>query len=182
MNYHPICAYVGFILAYSLSEWLVVLKNKSLRRWKDPSVPLFAVLIKAVMILPFLEYVYFQRTAMAWAHLVGGVAFVSATILRVKGHLDLKRGFTPNVEKLGDQELVDKGIYRYIRHPLYLAIICLSFACPVFLCAYYSSIASFMTFVYILKRIRQEEEHLCENMSGYSDYIKRTKALLPGVY
>ena len=122
MNYYPVYAYIGFILLYHIAEWIVVARSGSWKRRpkkdkKDWSVPIIMVLLKLVMVSPVIEHLYFKRAVEYWGYAVGGVFFVLATILRTKGHLDLKRGFTPYVEKLEGQGLVDKGIYRHIRHP-----------------------------------------------------------------
>jgi len=134
------------------------------------------------MLSPIIEQMHFGRATGFWAYAVGGVLFVLAAVLGVKGHLDSREGFTPNVEALNGQQLVDKGIYRSIRHPMYLAIISLAIACPTFLLAYYSFVFTLILISWLLLCIRVEEAYLAIHMPGYAEYIKRTWALLPRIY
>ena len=181
---YPIYAYISILLLYHFAEWIVVVRFGSWRRKPSKGwiTLVFNPLIKLVMLLPIIEQMYFGRATGFWGYAVGGVLFVLAAVLRVKGHLDLRQGFTPNVEVLKGQQLVDKGIYRSIRHPMYLAIICLAIACPTFLLAYYSFAYTLILISWLLLRIRAEEVYLAIHMPGYADYIKRTWALLPRIF
>lgn len=184
MNFYPILLYGVFVFIYTVVEWIVFMRNRlwKRQRQKDCTIPIIVIPFKTVMVAPILEYLYCKRSPSWWGYAIGGILFVLATVLRTKGHLDLKQGFTPYIEKLEGQKLVNKGIYKYIRHPLYLAIICLVLACPIFLYAYYSLIFTVLTILGLLVRIRKEEKFLKIHMMGYSDYIKGTWALIPKIY
>lgn len=179
-----IYVYFSILLLYHVAEWVVVVRHGSWQRKpsKDWKTLVFGPLIKLVMLSPIIEQMCFSRAIGFWGYTVAGVLFVFAVVLRIKGHLDLRQGFTPNVEVLEGQELGDTGVYRYIRHPMYLALICLAIACPTFLLAYFSFAVTLILISCLLLRIRAEEQYLAVHLSGYSDYIKRTWALLPGIY
>ena len=184
MKFDPIFWYGIFILLYFVAEFIVVVRHGSWKRRfkKDWTFLIILVPYRLVIISPVIEQFLFNRHVGYLGCLVGGILFILATILRTKGHLDLKHGFSPYIEKRDGQELVDKGIYKHIRHPLYLAVICFSFACPIFLHAYYSLALTALTITGLMIRIRHEERFLKVHMPGYSDYIKRTWALIPRIY
>ncbi len=71
-------------------------------------------------------------------------------------------------------DLITKGIYSKIRHPMYLAFILWLLAAPIFFGSVYSFILSFIFIVNILFWRYLEEKELVERFSSYSDYKKKT--------
>jgi len=184
MDYRPIAAYLIFLVLYRISESIVMIrigywKKRPKWEWTLPLVVLSFVLI---LIGPVLEYIYYGAGPRYISYIIGGSLFLLATLFRVKGHLDLKKGFSMSVERVEGQQLVETGLYRHIRHPLYLGTVCLFIACPTFLCAKFCLGLSLLGLVVIYFRIRKEEEFLVKHMQGYKEYMYRTWALIPRVY
>lgn len=74
-----------------------------------------------------------------------------------------------------NQQVIDKGLYGVVRHPMYTATIFLFLSMPLIL----GSLISFFVFllypVLIIVRIINEEKYLEENLMGYKEYKKRVK-------
>ena len=74
-----------------------------------------------------------------------------------------------------NQQVIDKGLYSVVRHPLYTATIFLFLSMPLIL----GSLISFFVFllypVLIIVRIINEEKYLEENLMGYKEYKKKVK-------
>ncbi len=79
------------------------------------------------------------------------------------------------IEVQENQKVIDTGLYRLVRHPMYFATILLFLSIPIIL----GSLVSFMIFlVYpfiIAKRIKNEEEFLEKELEGYTEYKKKVK-------
>ncbi|NMM26387.1 MAG: isoprenylcysteine carboxylmethyltransferase family protein [Glaciimonas sp.] len=76
-------------------------------------------------------------------------------------------------------ELVTRGIYRFIRHPMYLAVLlCGLAACLAYGSAGKWSLLALLTVVLIIK-IRREERFLLARFSDYAAYRQKTKAIIP---
>ncbi|NMM36522.1 MAG: isoprenylcysteine carboxylmethyltransferase family protein [Glaciimonas sp.] len=76
-------------------------------------------------------------------------------------------------------ELVTRGIYRFIRHPMYLAVLlCGLAACLAYGSAGKWSLLALLAIVLIIK-IRREERFLLARFSDYAAYRKKTKAIIP---
>ena len=74
-----------------------------------------------------------------------------------------------------NQQVIDKGLYGVVRHPMYTATIFLFLSMPLIL----GSLISFFVFllypVLIIVRIINEEKYLEENLVGYKQYKKKVK-------
>jgi protein-S-isoprenylcysteine O-methyltransferase len=109
---------------------------------------------------------------------------VSGLAVRWMAVLSLGRFFTVDVAIHQQHALVEKGIYRYVRHPSYAGLLMAFAGLGVFFgnwlgfCAVTLPVA-----VALLARIRREEAALLDGLgASYAAYCSRTKRLLPGVY
>jgi drug/metabolite transporter (DMT)-like permease/protein-S-isoprenylcysteine O-methyltransferase Ste14 len=94
-------------------------------------------------------------------------AMTLATALTAWGMWSLKRSFSITVEA---RELVTKGPYRFIRHPIYTGEIFAAGAVAVWR-ASWTNLGAFALFVLIqLVRARMEEEKLARNFPAYEEY------------
>lgn len=73
-----------------------------------------------------------------------------------------------------DGDLITKGIYSKIRHPMYLGFICWLISFPVFYSGLFSFILSFIFIANILFWRYLEEKELVKRFPAYSDYKKST--------
>ena len=94
---------------------------------------------------------------------------IYAEVLRENAYL------SRTIEVQENQKVIDTGLYGIVRHPMYAATILLFLSMPLVL----GSIISFIIFlVYpfiISKRIKNEEEVLERELTGYSDYKQKVK-------
>jgi protein-S-isoprenylcysteine O-methyltransferase Ste14 len=177
--------YLGFLLIYRLAEVVSTAKVGALkvaRPARDWTVALILVPFFLVVVGPLLEYLYLQIRPGYVSRIAGSLVFIAATFVRTKAHLDLRKGFSMFIEKVKGQQLVETGLYKRIRHPLYLGNLLLFIACPLFLASRISWIFTAMGLAGILIRIRIEERFLIGNMEGYKEYIGRTWAFIPRVF
>ncbi len=103
--------------------------------------------------------------------------FLYAEVLRENTYLSRTIGVQNN------QQVIDNGLYKIVRHPMYLATIFMFLSIPLVL----GSIISFIVFlVYpfiIVKRINNEEKVLEKELKGYKDYqIKVKYKLIPYIW
>lgn len=169
---------------YKISENFIMTKNKTNRYkiTKDRSVLLIVIPYYLIIIIPIFEYLHFKPHPGCISMIFGSICFIIATFLRVKAHIDLNKGFSMYIEKMEGQSLVDTGLYRYVRHPLYLGNIFLFLACPILLISKLTWIITIAGIIGILIRIKIEEKFLINNFKGYKEYISKTWALIPKLY
>jgi protein-S-isoprenylcysteine O-methyltransferase len=96
----------------------------------------------------------------------------------------LGRFFTVNVAIAADHQLIDRGPYRYVRHPSYTGAL-LAFLGLGLALANWASLALLVIpiFFAFARRMRVEEAALLQGLGApYRHYMDRTKRLIPGVY
>ena len=117
-----------------------------------------------------------------WISLIFTAVFIAGYILY--GIVISQNEYLSRTIEVSDsQKVIDTGIYSVVRHPMYLATILMFMSMPLIL----GSVMGFLVFLaypfIIAYRIKKEEEFLSENLSGYSDYIKKVKyRMIPKIW
>ena len=81
------------------------------------------------------------------------------------------------------QEVVTRGPYRYVRHPMYAAIILLALCVAMELGSWWALIPGTLIDVLFVVRTRLEDRMLHEELPGYREYANRVRyRLVPGIW
>jgi protein-S-isoprenylcysteine O-methyltransferase Ste14 len=178
---HIYALVIGF---YGVLDIIIQKNKKSIISFKSKDrtyLPVFLTFI-ITLIAVAIEYSYLDKKV-TWPFMITGIVIcIIATLVRVKGHLDLKHGFSTRVEKQKNHELVTTGIYGIIRHPMYLALILLQTGACIMLKSTFSWIFVIINFYTLHIRIKKEEAFLKENFPEYISYMKKTYRLFPFIY
>jgi protein-S-isoprenylcysteine O-methyltransferase Ste14 len=128
---------------------------------------------------PLLNFAnYAQPRALPWA---GLPVMLAALWLFHRSHADLGRNWSVSLEVRKDHELVTRGVYRYVRHPMYASIWLFSLAQALFLPNWLAGFGSLAPFalMYALRVAREERLMLDTFGDAYRDYMNRTPRLIP---
>jgi protein-S-isoprenylcysteine O-methyltransferase Ste14 len=122
-----------------------------------------------------------DRNLMFW---VGIALILTGIVFRAAAIFTLRRYFTVQVTIDAQHELIDRGLYRWIRHPSYtgalISFIGLGFAFGSWLSLGIIIVVAMIGFGY---RIRVEEAALVDHFGDrYRSYAERTRRLVPGIY
>lgn len=87
------------------------------------------------------------------------------------------------IEVQNNQKVIDIGLYKIVRHPMYSATIFLFLSMPLILGSVISFII-FLTYPFIIaKRIKNEEQVLEKELIGYKEYKNKVKyRLIPFIW
>lgn len=115
---------------------------------------------------------------------LGATFSLAGLIIRIISILTLKQYFTYTVTKIDNHELVDTGLYKYIRHPGYLGQLIIFFGISVAFSNWASMMCMIIPVLFgFLNRIRVEEKFMITQIGQkYLNYQKRTKKLIPLIY
>ncbi len=123
------------------------------------------------------------RAPKAW--FVAGLAIlICGRLLRMHCWRMLGQYFTGDVKAVADQPVIERGAYRWVRHPSYTGGILMYLGTGIALTNWLSAviIAASGTAAYVY-RVRVEEQALQAHLGGrYREYMGRTKRFVPFVY
>ncbi len=116
--------------------------------------------------------------------LAGVILFVAGLFLRWWAIITLGRFFTVDVVIEKDHEVVEGGPFRLVRHPSYTGVL-LAFVGFALTLRNWAALLIVLVpiFAALFRRMNVEEEALSRALgSRYTDYMRRTKRLVPFVY
>jgi protein-S-isoprenylcysteine O-methyltransferase Ste14 len=107
---------------------------------------------------------------------------IGFTILLV-AQVTLRRYYSSTLVIREDHQLITHGIYRFIRHPIYLGNIMFFIGVPVYVSSLYGLLIMSALIPIFLNRIRIEERMLTEEFGdAYRTYKEATSKLIPFIY
>ena len=129
----------------------------------------------------------FSAAALPYARIfvsAGVVLFVAGLILRWWAIITLGRFFTVDVTIERDHELVERGPFRFVRHPSYTGVLLAFIGFGLSLCNWAALLVILVPIgAAFIRRMNVEEDALSRALgSRYAEYVKRTKRLVPFVY
>lgn len=175
--------YFLIIAVYGISEILLQLKYSNWKFTKSDK-KLLPVLVPFYLsiYLPPAEHLFIKHQLSKTFIIIGFSILVVGIFLRLYSLTTLKSNFSFSINPNQSNNLIANGIYRYVRHPLYLSLILMSFAgCIIFSCITIW-IFSLTTLIAVVKRIKEEETVLTEKYPEYVNYKNKTYRLIPYIY
>ena len=113
--------------------------------------------------------------------IIGICCSVLATAVFVHSKTTLGRNYSPCYDSYLPIEIVDRGIYRYIRHPIYVSNI-LNFAAMFLFSGSYLVGLNLLGLIYFYTRsARLEEVRLKAAFTEYASYVNRSGMFLPNL-
>ena len=111
----------------------------------------------------------------ALSYLVGFLIIIIALTILLVAIKDLGRNLSPFPRPINNSNLVTKGIYRFMRHPMYYSLVFISFGVFIIKLSLYYLILSISLALIIKLKIVLEEQSLnnkCKNYLLYKNYVK----------
>ena len=113
---------------------------------------------------------------------IGSILKYLGFVLLVVAGLNLGRNLTPLPKPKTDAQLVTSGVFAWMRHPIYSALMLLSFGTALERGDLLTLILSVGLTVLLEFKSRREEAWLLEQFPGYAAYRERVKKFWPGLY
>jgi protein-S-isoprenylcysteine O-methyltransferase Ste14 len=110
----------------------------------------------------------------------GAVVFFVGLALAIVGRLQLGKNWLDleDAAVRSDQSLVTRGVYAYVRHPIYAGDILLLFGLELALNSWLV-VAVIIPLVIVIRQVLAEEALLIHAFPGYVSYCARTKRFIP---
>jgi protein-S-isoprenylcysteine O-methyltransferase Ste14 len=114
---------------------------------------------------------------------LGGLFFLGASALcGIGGTLALGRNLTPFPKPTAVTQFVQHGIYGWMRHPLYTAVICAAAGWSLIRSSWPALAVSMLMAIFFDTKARHEERWLRQRFPGYARYQRRVRRFIPWIY
>ncbi len=120
-------------------------------------------------------------TLPAWAGWLGVLLTAGALFVFWRAHADLGLNWSPSLEIREKHELITRGIYGVIRHPMYASQWLLVIAQPLLLQNWIAGFLNLLVFIpFYLLRVKAEEQLMLEKFGNqYQAYMQRVGTVFP---
>jgi len=127
---------------------------------------------------------HLERLSKLSVQSVGGLALiVIGRAISLVSAGTLRRSYSSTLTIREDHRLITHGIYRFVRHPIYLGTIMTLVGIPVFASSLYGLLIMSALIPLILYRIMIEERMLTEAFGdAYREYKEATAKLIPFIH
>lgn len=112
----------------------------------------------------------------------GAILFVLAAIIGIWGVCVLGRSRTPYPTPKADAELVQSGIYRHLRHPLYSSVMLAALGWSLLWQSAAALALAVVLGIFLDAKARLEERLLLARFPKYAAYRERTWRFVPWLY
>jgi len=124
-----------------------------------------------------------ELATLSTANVLGLIQFVVGMTIAFAAVFTLKGSYSSSLVIREDHRLVTHGIYRYVRHPVYLGALTAILGAPTYASSVPGALVLSLLIPLVLLRIRMEEGLLVEHFGDeYGAYRERTKKLIPFVW
>jgi protein-S-isoprenylcysteine O-methyltransferase Ste14 len=149
----------------------------------DPEGPQWVIVLMALDLIVFLDYGHWRFTP--WLErpalqIIGLSLYLAATIWQIWTDTYLARYFNKTQTS---PVPMDRGPYRYVRHPRYAAAIAGKIALALIFASSFGWLLAIAWGQLLLNKINVEEKHLRELFGiRYESYARTTAKVIPGIY
>jgi len=129
------------------------------------------------------DFVYLQGATYRFGPLsvIGLILFLIGQIIRRVGKRTLGKQYSYGLKP--PEVLIKRGLYKWIRHPISLAMLLYTAGIPLFFSSIYGFMVTLGFLPFTLYRMKIEEKMLIAKFGDeYRKYIKKTKKMIPFIY
>jgi len=119
----------------------------------------------------------------AWAGWLGAVLITGAVLIFWRAHADLGLNWSPSLEIREKHELITRGIYSVIRHPMYASQFLWVIAQPLLLQNWIAGWLDLLVFTaFYFLRVRAEEQLMLDSFGEqYREYMQNVGSVIPKI-
>lgn len=138
-----------------------------------------------VSLISVLDFIIIQHATYRFdfVNVFGFVLIIVELGIRLQATRTLGKYFSPTVRVLPEHKLITSGIYKHVRHPIYLGSMLTFFSVTLIFHSLFGFIVTVFAIPFILHKIRVEEQLFMQKFGDkYREYSKKSKKLIPYFY
>jgi len=120
-----------------------------------------------------------KLTVFHFITLFGFALAIIGVLVLLLAILQLNKNLTPFPTPLEDGSLIETGLYKYIRHPIYTGIMMLTFGFGLYQASLWKIIISLVLLILFYIKSTYEERLLSAKFPLYDSYVLKTSRFFP---
>jgi protein-S-isoprenylcysteine O-methyltransferase Ste14 len=114
--------------------------------------------------------------------ILADVLVVLGLLIAIWARVTLAGNWSAQVTLKENHELIQRGPYRFVRHPIYSGLLLMILGTAVIAGQLGGFVALAICGIGLWVKLRQEEKLLTQHLPGYAEYKSRTRALIPYLF
>ncbi len=139
----------------------------------------------ALQMLLFLLYIFdLKFLSLAFSSFIKTLAYIVAilgVVVLILAMLQLNKNLSPFPSPKTNSELVQSGLYKYVRHPIYTGILISSFSFAMATESGFRILISILLYILFIVKSEYEERLLTKRYREYELYKKTTGRFFPKI-
>jgi len=141
------------------------------------------ILLIIILIVSFGNLDYPMFSIQSPMNIVGAIMFIIGLIISISAQMTINTNYSWTLEIREGHTLVENGLYKYVRHPIYLGTFIRVIAIPIYLSSFSGFLLGLLSIPLLIYRISIEERMLVEEFGEeYKQYRERTWKLFPFLF
>lgn len=172
----------GVVIAFWIASAFSVKRTKAQQPLPHRLLYLVLMALAALLLNGTARVINWNRVVLPHSlvtGLVGDFLILNGLAVAIWARFTLGGNWSARVALKEDHQLVERGPYRLVRHPIYSGLLLMILGTAVLAGRVGAFLALAICFGGFWVKLRQEEALLTKHLSGYLEYMRRTKALIP---
>jgi len=172
-----------------IAFWIVsafsVKKTRAQQPIRDRLLYLVLTAVVAVLLNGSVRVIHWDRAVLPHTFARGILADLLVLVglcVAIWARVTLGGNWSARVTLKEEHELVQRGPYRVVRHPIYAGLLLMILGTAILGGQVSGFVAVAICFGGFWMKLRQEEALLTKHLPGYSEYMHHTKALVPFIF
>jgi protein-S-isoprenylcysteine O-methyltransferase Ste14 len=174
----------GVVIAFWIVSAFSVKRTRAQQPIAHRLLYLVLITVAAVLLNGSARIIHWNRALLPptlVTGILGDFLVLVGLFVAIWARVTLGGNWSARVTLKEDHELIERGPYRVVRHPIYSGLLLMILGTAVLMGHVGGFVALVICFCGFWVKLRQEEALLTKHLPGYSEYMRRTKALVPFV-
>lgn len=133
----------------------------------------------AVYIIPVQAITFASAT---FVNVLGIILVVIGVLMGLLSVIQLNKNLSPFPTPINGGELIETGLYKYIRHPIYTSIVSTLVGYGLYSGSAYKILITITLLILFFYKSQYEEKKLSLVFKDYPEYMKKTGRFLPKIF
>lgn len=146
-------------------------------------IPIKDTILVSIQALLFVLFVFWEAWSLGglprWGRFMGMSVTIMGCFIIILAMVQLNQNLSPFPTPKVQSQLVTKGLYRYVRHPIYTGILLVMIGYGFFSAQISRLLIAGITYILFYVKSDYEEKLLLQKFPEYVSYMKRTGKIWP---